>query len=106
MIAGESQADVAITMVSADGNSTTQIAKGNHKAEEIQRQMRQCSRLINVIKKMQFYIGGKKTENVREWCEVIALITVPNFDVILILLCLQNEIYHRSEGVNKEAVQL
>ena len=35
MIAGESQADVALTMVSADGKS-----KGNHKAVEIQRQTR------------------------------------------------------------------
>ena len=33
------------------------------------------------MKIMQFYIGGNKTENVREWCEVISLIAVPNFNV-------------------------
>ena len=87
MIASESQADVAITMVSADGNSTTEIAKGNHKAEEIQRQMRQRSRLINLIKEMQFYIGGNKMENMREWCEVISLITVPKINGIFSFVC-------------------
>ena len=87
MIAGESQADVAITMVSADGNSTTEIAKGNHKAGEIQRQMRQRSRLINLIKRVQTYIGGNKTENMREWCEVVSLITVPNFNVVFSFVC-------------------
>ena len=56
MIAAESQAVVAITMVSADGKFTTEIAKCNHKAEEIQRQMRQRSGL----KMMQFYIGGER----------------------------------------------
>ena len=66
MIAGEAQADVAITIVSDDGKFTTEIAKGNHKAEEKQRQM-QRSGLINLMKMMQFYIGGNKTENVRGW---------------------------------------
>jgi len=76
------------SMVSADGNSTTEIARGNHKAEEIQRQMRQRSRLINpIFKEMQFYIVGNKTENVREWCELIALITVPNFNVMFSSVC-------------------
>merc|ERR1711982_102134 len=36
MITGASQADVALIMVPADGNFTTAIAKGNHKAGEIQ----------------------------------------------------------------------
>jgi elongation factor 1-alpha len=36
MITGSSQADVALLMVPADGNFTTAIAKGNHKAGEIQ----------------------------------------------------------------------
>ena len=87
MIAGESQVDAAITMVSADGNFTTEIARGNHKAEEMQRQMRQRSRLVNLMKEMQFYIGGNKTENLREWCEVISLITVPNFNVRFSFVC-------------------
>merc|ERR1712216_791329 len=37
MITGASQADVALIIVPADGNFTTAIAKGNHKAGEIQR---------------------------------------------------------------------
>mmetsp|Transcript_57030 Transcript_57030/g.184699 ORF Transcript_57030/g.184699 Transcript_57030/m.184699 type:complete len:94 (+) Transcript_57030:90-371(+) len=36
-------------MVPADGNFTTAIAKGNHKAGEIQGQTRQYSRLINPL---------------------------------------------------------
>ena len=36
-------------MVPADGNFTTAIAKGNHKAGEIQGQTRQHSRLINLL---------------------------------------------------------
>merc|ERR1719443_2469657 len=36
MITGASQADVALIMVPADGNFTTAIARGNHKAGEIQ----------------------------------------------------------------------
>merc|ERR1719158_1357105 len=36
MITGTSQADYALIMIPADGNFTTAIAKGNHKAGEIQ----------------------------------------------------------------------
>jgi elongation factor 1-alpha len=49
MITGASQADVALIMVPADGNFTTAIARGNHKAGEIQGQTRQHSRLINLL---------------------------------------------------------
>ena len=49
MITGASQADVALIMVPADGNFTTAIAMGNHKAGEIQGQTRQHSRLINLL---------------------------------------------------------
>ena len=48
MITGASQADVALIMVPADGNFTTAIARGNHKAREIQGQTRQHARLINL----------------------------------------------------------
>merc|ERR1719329_2093863 len=48
MITGASQADCAMIMVPCDGNFTTAIAKGNHKAGEIQCQTRQHSRLINL----------------------------------------------------------
>ena len=41
MITGASQAYCSLIMVPADGNSTTAIAKGNHKAGEIQGQTRQ-----------------------------------------------------------------
>jgi len=46
MITGASQADCSLIMVPADGNFTTAIAKGNHKAGEIQGQTRQHARLI------------------------------------------------------------
>merc|ERR1712194_659246 len=49
MITGASQADVAMIMVPADGNFTTAIQRGNHKAGEIQGQTRQHSRLINLL---------------------------------------------------------
>ena len=41
------QMGTALVMVSADGSFATAIAKDNHKAGEIQGQMRQHSRLIN-----------------------------------------------------------
>ena len=55
---GASQADVALIMVPADGNFTTAIAKGNHKAGEIQGQTRQHSRLINLLGVKQICIGS------------------------------------------------
>merc|ERR1712079_89577 len=62
MITGASQADVALIMVPADGNFTTAIAKGNHKAGEIQGQTRQHSRLINRlgVNKMDCDTAGYK----------------------------------------------
>merc|ERR1719487_1781552 len=62
MITGASQADVAMIMVPADGNFTTAIAKGNHKAGEIQGQTRQHSRLINLLGVKQIYIGVNKMD--------------------------------------------
>ena len=47
-------------MVPADGNFTTAIAKGNHKAGEIQGQTRQHSRLINLLGVKQICIGVNK----------------------------------------------
>ena len=44
MITGASQADVALIMVPADGNFAASIAKGNHKAGEVQGQTRQHAR--------------------------------------------------------------
>merc|ERR1712054_120427 len=49
MISGAAQADVALLMVPADGNFTTAIQKGNHKAGEVQGQTRQHARLINLL---------------------------------------------------------
>merc|ERR1712053_21456 len=60
MITGASQADVALIMVPADGNFTTAIAKGNHKAGEIQGQTRQHSRLINLLGVKQICVGVNK----------------------------------------------
>jgi len=48
MITGASQADCALVMVPGDGNFTTAIAKGNHKAGEIQGQTRQHAKAISV----------------------------------------------------------
>merc|ERR1712183_736182 len=62
MITGASQADVALIMVPADGNFTTAIAKGNHKAGEIQGQTRQHSRLINLLGVKQIAIGCNKMD--------------------------------------------
>merc|ERR1712135_113493 len=62
MIIGASQADVALIMVPADGNFTTAIAKGNHKAGEIQGQTRQHSRLINLLGVKQICIGVNKMD--------------------------------------------
>merc|ERR1712195_372475 len=56
MISGAAQADVALLMVPSDGNFTTAIQKGNHKAGEIQGQTRQHARLINLLGK----VGWKK----------------------------------------------
>merc|ERR1711881_452097 len=62
MITGASQADVALIMVPADGNFTTAIAKGNHKAGEIQGQTRQHARLINLLGVKQIGIGVNKMD--------------------------------------------
>jgi len=62
MITGASQADVAMIMVPADGNFTTAIQRGNHKAGEIQGQTRQHSRLINLLGVKQIVIGINKMD--------------------------------------------
>ena len=62
MITGASQADVALIMVPADGNFTTAIARGDHKAGEIQGQTRQHSRLINLLGVKQICIGVNKMD--------------------------------------------
>jgi len=60
MITGASQADCSLIMVPADGNFTTAIARGNHKAGEIQGQTRQHARLINLLGVKQICIGVNK----------------------------------------------
>jgi len=62
MITGASQADVALLMVPADGNFGTSIAKGNHKAGEIQGQTRQHGRLINLLGVKQLIVGVNKMD--------------------------------------------
>jgi len=62
MITGASQADVAMIMVPADGNFTTAIQRGNHKAGEVQGQTRQHSRLINLLGVKQIIIGVNKMD--------------------------------------------
>merc|ERR1712048_515105 len=62
MITGASQADVALIMVPADGNFTTAIQRGNHKAGEVQGQTRQHSRLINLLGVKQVAVGVNKMD--------------------------------------------
>merc|ERR1712127_822959 len=62
MISGAAQADVALLMVPADGNFTTAIQKGNHKAGEVQGQTRQHSRLINLLGVKQLIVGVNKMD--------------------------------------------
>merc|ERR1712127_428323 len=62
MISGAAQADVALLMVPADGNFTTAIQKGNHKAGEVQGQTRQHARLINLLGVKQLSIGVNKMD--------------------------------------------
>jgi elongation factor 1-alpha len=49
-------------MVPADGNFTTAIQKGNHKAGEVQGQTRQHARLINLLGVKQLLIGVNKMD--------------------------------------------
>jgi len=62
MISGASQADVALLMVPADGNFTAAIARGNHKAGEVQGQTRQHARLINLLGVKQLIVGINKMD--------------------------------------------
>mgnify|MGYP002712079817 FL=1 len=62
MISGAAQADVALLMVPADGNFTTAIQKGNHKAGEVQGQTRQHARLINLLGVKQVVVGVNKMD--------------------------------------------
>lgn len=62
MITGASQADVALLMVPADGNFTTAIARGNHKAGEVQGQTRQHALLINLLGVKQLIVGVNKMD--------------------------------------------
>jgi elongation factor 1-alpha len=62
MITGASQADVAVLMVPADGNFAAAIARGNHKAGEVQGQTRQHSLLINLLGVQQMIVGVNKMD--------------------------------------------
>jgi elongation factor 1-alpha len=62
MITGASQADVALLLVPADGNFTTAIARGDHKAGQIQGQTRQHARLLNLLGVKQLIIGVNKMD--------------------------------------------
>ncbi|KAK9762477.1 hypothetical protein K7432_011744 [Basidiobolus ranarum] len=63
MISGAAQADVALLMVPADGNFTTAIQKGDHKAGDIQGQTRQHARLLNLLGVKQLIIGVNKMDS-------------------------------------------
>jgi elongation factor 1-alpha len=63
MISGAAQADVCLLMVTADGNFTTAIQKGDHKTAEIQGQTRQHARLINLLGVKQLIVGVNKMDS-------------------------------------------
>ncbi|KAL4443320.1 hypothetical protein ABPG75_011057 [Micractinium tetrahymenae] len=63
MISGAAQADVCLLMVPADGNFTTAIQKGDHKAGEIQGQTRQHARLLNLLGVKQLIVGVNKMDS-------------------------------------------
>ena len=63
MISGAAQADVCLLMVPADGNFTTAIQKGDHKAAEIQGQTRQHARLLNLLGVKQLIVGVNKMDS-------------------------------------------
>ncbi len=62
MITGASQADVGLLMVPADGNFITSIAKGDHKAGQVQGQTRQHARLLNLLGVKQLIVGVNKMD--------------------------------------------
>lgn len=62
MITGASQADVGLVMVPADGNFVTSIAKGDHKAGQVQGQTRQHARLLNLLGVKQLIVGVNKMD--------------------------------------------
>jgi len=76
MLTGASQADVALLMVPADGNFTTSIARGDHKAGEVQGQTRQHAVLINLLGVKQLLVGVNKMD-----CDV-AKYGQPRYDEI------------------------
>jgi len=62
MLTGASQADVALLMVPADGNFSTSLARGDHKAGEVQGQTRQHAVLINLLGVKQLLVGVNKMD--------------------------------------------
>lgn len=62
MISGAAQADVCLLMVPSDGNFTTAIQRGDHKAGEIQGQTRQHARLLNLLGVKQLIVGVNKMD--------------------------------------------
>lgn len=63
MISGAGQADVCLLMVPADGNFTTAIQKGDHKAGVVQGQTRQHARLLNLLGVKQLIVGVNKMDS-------------------------------------------
>jgi elongation factor 1-alpha len=54
---------VAVLMVPADGNFGTSIARGSHKAGEVQGQTRQHARLLNLLGTKQLIVGVNKMDS-------------------------------------------
>jgi len=63
-ISGASSADVGVLMIPSGNEFTTAIAKGDHKAGEVQGQSRQHARLLNLLGVKQLILCVNKMDNV------------------------------------------
>lgn len=63
MIEGSSKANVCLLLVPADGNFTTAIQKGDHKAGEVEGNTRAHARLINLLGVNQLIVGINKMDS-------------------------------------------
>ena len=71
-------ADVKLVMLRGDGCYTQAIAKGNHKAVEIQGQTRQLSRLFNSLGVVPYAIDCNKMEDDTDGYEEARSIWAPS----------------------------
>ena len=91
-----------LTMVSADGNAT-KIAKRNHKAEKYRDRCGSVRDWSISQKRCSFTLAGTRR---RTCCEMISLITVPNFSVILSFVCRMSFLWCGVRTTQARTIQL